>query len=233
LSLRFGGTTPGVRFGVSSYERKMHMRKFARVAGLIGMALGLVMAGAPAAQAASVLEVEFTAEINLGCGLGSPVLTGSTPGVTTTTETSPYVHVLTRVTGGRNNCSFTVGAGTQVCLAEEESLKKTPPVNAGQCTIQGSGVVEGFCGLSAGHGSATIVTPWNTFDVDFYFTGVGGTLELTGLITKRSTGQTGKFTATVEAIPPTPVLTPAGGTCTAGTASIFTVVGAGVGEMTP
>jgi hypothetical protein len=209
------------------------MRKFARVAGLIGMALGLVMASAPAAQAASVLTVEFTGDATLGCGLGYPGITGGTPGVTTSTQTAPYPHVLTHITGGATSCPFAVTPQTSTCAAEEVSPKKTPPVNAGLCTISANGTVEGYCGLSAGHGTATIITPWNTFDVDFYFTGVGGTLELTGLITKRSTGQTGKFTATVEAVPPTPVTTPAGGSCLSGSASVFRLTGGGIGEMTP
>lgn len=194
------------------------MRRLARAVGLLGMALGLVLTSVPAAHAAASLTVTFTDQASLtGCdGLGAP-------GTGTTDPTNPLAEL----------CTFTIDALGQTCAYSEESIKNGKVPTAGLCSFTATGTVKGYCGLSKGEGTATInlLGTGQTYTVEFLFVGTGGTLTVTGTATKHTGGQTGPFEAVVEAAPPTPLLTPEGGSCTNSTATIFTIVGEGTATV--
>jgi hypothetical protein len=202
------------------------MRRIARAVSLVAVALGLVMTNVPAAEALSLADITFVgdAELTQCSGLNYPPPVGTGPDLATTSTTvitAPHPMVL--LTGGKS-CNF--NADSDVCVGAEVSAKKLPPAGAGLCVLTANGSVNGYCGLSSGHGSGLITLGSQSFHFTFYFFATGGTLYVSGLITKHTTGQTGKIVAVVEALPPTPATTPEGGSCLT-LATVFNLNGVG------
>jgi hypothetical protein len=71
-----------------------------------------------------------------------------------------------------------------------------------------------------------------TFDLDWYWTDIDGSTTWSGLMTKRTTGQSGKFGGSSQTTPPNAVTTPTGGSCLTGTATTFLSVGVIAGTTT-
>jgi hypothetical protein len=208
------------------------MRAVRRIWILVLLAVGLVTSSTPAAEAFTLGCVAFTGPAVLtACGgLGYPTTGNSgTPVIPPpiSIETAPYPHGL--VVWGGESCGLALSSSA--CAGVEMTTKKPVPLGAGLCSLTGSGSVSGFCGLASGHVTIIIVHGVQTYAVDVYFSIVDGTIVITGLITKTTTGQTGKFSALGEATGPAETVTPGGGSCLASTATFFTLAGYGEGLM--
>lgn len=213
--------------------------------------LALLGVATPPAHAATAAAVSFTGTAVLSTPIGYPCVSGGLPTLSTLLP-------LPSISPGSSKCSpFTWGPpsrvplplptypwlqlpnaatftfSTSTCLMVVAHITKPAPtgttVHTPSCTLSATGIVLGFCGLSQGHGTATITDPLGfTYSVGFHWTGIGGNLVIDGQVTKFSNPtQRGTFLGLAHAIGPEPITVP-GQSCLNKTARTFTVAGGGV-----
>ena len=216
------------------------MKRLTRLAAVAVGVLAMVGAVTTPAHANTTAEITFTGTATVTGGIGYPNTLPIPPETPTTQCLDPlpdgnpvpnchthYTHHQRSVSFFSDNC---VDAGVNV-----GKLTKVPAF-AGPCSIVApTGYVTGHCGLSGGQVTGTYVSSEpQVFEFNVHFSGVGGELVITGHVTKPSTGQSGKITAVVTAVPviETPVLTTPNQSCTNKTQEDFNIVGEATGVTT-
>lgn len=205
----------------------MHART-ARLGVLTAAVVGLMVTMVPSASATTIKEVGFTGNANLARPLGYPCAPITVP--PTFTKCPPPV-------GTMNHADFTFRSDN--CVKLSVSANKTPDkTGPAFCHLVARGTVWGYCGLSVGLGTATLVNTGpiapeapggnkTTMNFNFEFTGVASTLFLTG------TQLGGNAFVTGEAFI-FPAAGPLVGSCTDKTATTFTLAAkATITDLTP
>lgn len=200
------------------------MKRIAKVAAVSAAGLGLII-GATPAQAATVDAgaLAFVGSASVTPGLGYPVLGASGVG-------NSWNFSITTGVGHR----LKVSAELSCCPPHVEALGAIGAATGGVSggTLRSGSIVPGaFCGASGGtggSGSITIDAAVGT-DQTLALNNVGWLQSVGGLILyTNNDGNVAGATVIglVNAIPPLPVL--GTGSCSAGTAQDFTIVGIGV-----
>jgi hypothetical protein len=207
----------------------MRITRSARLGGILAGVVAMSAAVVPPASAHSEATIDFQGRATLTAGLGTPGTNG-TPTVTANPgagkKTAPFV-----VGGGNTRTgTFASASGTGGCVGTGTNApdKQKPTTQGPNCSIQATFTVRGFCGLSSGSGTGTVVLGGQTRWYNFTWTDPGGNMVVLGNWwktgpTKPPPGQVeGDIVAFVKA---TPDPTPGTGSCTNKTAANFIVVG--------
>jgi hypothetical protein len=158
--------------------------------------MGLVASSAPPAHAFVESDLVLDGTATVGNGLAYPCITGKgavPPGV-------PAVDVAKCTSKLANVVPFTFnGTARGVTVKVDKSKCKSAPLNTcvqvSEYTLNSSGTVSGWCGLSIGQGSGTITKSANIVSTkpdannppitfNFTWTGIGGVLLITGTATR-------------------------------------------------
>ena len=182
-----------------------------RLVVVVGVLLGLVGVPTPPASAAHLVTLWTQGTATAG-GLGDPCTSPGKPcppNSTTTSTTAPDGLPVTYVAPGGNSRNFSFG--TSVCLhGSVHTTGGKVPAEAGICGLAGAGVVTGFCTIATGSGSGFFYTldplvtaaQYYEFSWVLTLTGLAGsqfTMQITGTVTKTSTGETGSIRGLLHA----------------------------------
>lgn len=177
------------------------MKRFIRVAGVAVGVLATVAVPTPPAHAHTTAEATFIGYLTVVGGFGYPVLTLQV--------TAPGTSCLAFLPDGNPvpNCHpvydhqrMMLFYSVTFCTDEVTNVAKAskPLETTGACGIYASGTLTGHCSLSGGQLSGTYVDSWGQpYDFDVHFTEVGDWV-ITGHVTKRWTGASGKIVGDVR-----------------------------------
>lgn len=209
------------------------MRRKITAALLFAALVGGVLTAQPA-SAVQEGSVEFAGTANVAGGLLYPGIemhegpcTVWTKVYTKTAKTK--TKTTTNTLPGCRNTSWSFGSATCVDTHTTALKPGKAPAAAGACFIGANGQLSGFCGSSSGEGTGIFIDAQgqlHTFRI-VWTESAGGTLPITGQVTKESTGQTGPIVSTVTAIPVPVVAVPFQNSCSnpAAPATDFTITG--------
>ena len=194
-------------------------RNLLRLVPAGALALGMAAGTTTPVQAATTGTVTFTGAANVsGAGLVATCV-DTVPGDYTIYTYDPVTKRLGQTTTFTPcNAREEAWAFNSTTCISEEAGKKGPV--AGNCTIEATGTVSGYCDNSSGKGSGTYTnTRGQTYDFLIVWTtgALGGKL-ITGEITKRDNGQLGTIDGEANATPTT-------GSCFFPGATGFTITG--------
>jgi len=179
--------------------------RLVRLIVVVGVVLGVVGVPTPPASAAHFIDM-WTHGSAISSGLGDPCTypgTACPPNPTTTSGTAPDGLPVTYVSPGGTNENFAFNTAVCMQVGVHTTGGKTP-VEPGLCSLAGAGVITGFCTIATASGSgffttfdALVTTGQSyTFDWVLTLTGLAGNqvvMQLTGTVTKSSTGETGSI----------------------------------------